>query len=184
MALIFCIIVADKLLLTLPDHRPVGVFDLCGIARTVFLLLHFNVKLLLVHRKAIFAANELRQVKWEAVSVEKPEGLRAVKHRFLVFSQLFHRLIEHIDAFVERTQKRILFLFHHTGNQLALRRQFGVGPTHFLNHCGQQFIEERLTLLEESVGIAYRTAQDAANDVARLRIARQLSVGDAECHGP
>ena len=49
---------------------------------------------------------------------------------------------------------------------------------------GHELVEEAVLLSEERVGIAHGTAQDAADDVAGLGIAWQLTVGNREGHSP
>ena len=61
-ALVFCIVVANKLLLTLGKLYPVAVLNSCSIAGALLLLLHLHVELLLVNGKTILTTDKLSKV--------------------------------------------------------------------------------------------------------------------------
>ena len=46
----------------------------------------------------------------------------------------------------------------------------------------QEFVDESLLLSEEGIGIAYGASEDTPDNIARLGIARQLTVSDRECY--
>ena len=54
---------------------------------------------------------------------------------------------------------------------------------HLLHQSGNEFADEGLVEAEVGVAIAHCTAQDAANNIARLHIARQLTIGNGEGDG-
>ena len=183
MALILRVVVAHKLLFALFHHFPVAVFHDGCIAGAGFLLLHFFVEAFAVYGIAVFAADEFCQVEWEAVCIEQSERSRSVKFGLSVRLEFVHVAVEQIDAFVKCAQERVFLLFHHTGNELLLGRQFGIGSTHLLHQYGHQLIHESFFPIEERVGIAHGPAQNASDHVAGLGIGRQLPIGNGEGHG-
>ena len=64
-----------------------------------------------------------------------------------------------------------------------LGRKFGIGGAHLCDKNRDEPVDEGLFLVEEGIGIAHGAAQDAADDIASLGIARQLAVSDAEGDG-
>ena len=188
MASVFGVVVADEGLLdalgsALGHGDPVAVLDGGGIAGTVLLLLHLDVELLLVDRKAILAADQLRQVEGEAVGIEQAEGLFTTQLLTTFTPQLIHCIVEQADTLVEGAQEGVFLLLHHFGDERLLSLQLGEGVAHLLNERGQQFIKEALFLTKERIGIADGTAQDAADDVTSLGVRGQLTIGNREGDG-
>ena len=177
------VVVAHKLLLALAQHDPVAVLHLGRIAGAGLLLGHLLVKLLLVDGIAVFAADQLRQVEGEAIGVEEAESLGATQFFLAVGLELVHLAVEEVDALVEGAEETVLLLLDHAGDELALGWQLGIGRAHLLDQDIDEAEHKGLFLTEEGVGVADGTAQDAADDVASLGIARQLAVGDGESHG-
>ena len=165
------------------DLYPVAVLHSGGIAGTVFLLLHLRLELLLVDGKTVLTTDEFREVERETVSVEQAEGLYTVELRLTCSLQLLHGIIQHTDTFIERAKERLFLLLDHLTDELLLCLQLREGVTHLVDEGGEQTIEEALLLSEEGVGIADGTAQDTTDDIACLRIRRQLTVGYREGNG-
>ena len=92
--------------------------------------------------------------------------------------QLVHIAVQKVDSLFQCAQERVFFFFHHAGDKLLLSRKFGISLPHFLNQNRQKLIQESFFLIEESIGIAHSTTQNATDDIARLGITRQLSVGN------
>ena len=182
-AFVFSIVVTDKLLVAFLQHLPVAVLHGGGVAGTCLLLLHLFVELLLVYGVTVLTANQLGQVEWESVGVEEAECAHAVQFGQAVRLQFVHVAIEEVDAFLQRAEERILFLFHYACDKLLLGWQLGECSAHLLYQYVDELIHERLFLVEECVGVTHGTAQDTADDIAGLGIAWQLAVGDGECHG-
>ena len=97
--------------------------------------------------------------------------------------ELVHLAVEEVDALVEGAEETVLLLLDHAGDELALGWQLGIGSAHLLDQDIDEAEHKGLFLTEEGVGVADGTAQDAADDVASLGVARQLAVGDGESHG-
>ena len=76
---VFGEVVAYKLLLACTELHPVAIFYLCSVACSLFLLLHFYIKLLLVHGESVFTAYQLSQVEWESVGVKQAEGVCSIE---------------------------------------------------------------------------------------------------------
>ena len=183
MTFIFGVVVAHKLLLALLEHDPVAVLHDGGVACAGLLFLHFLIKLLLIHGETILTTDELCQVERESVSIEQAESLNAVELCLALSLQLFHGAVEQVYTLFESTEERVFLFLHHTSDELALCRKFRISLSHLLYEHRHELVEERFFLSEERVGIAYCTAQDAADDISGLGIARQLTVGDGERHG-
>ena len=189
---VFGVVVTDELLFAGHQFRPVAIFDLCRIAGAVFLLLHLGVELGLIHRESVFAADELREVEGEAIGVEEAESHGSVEdfRRFVLAPTHLRTFaasnffLQQLNTLVERAQEGIFLFFDDAGNELLLRFEFGEGIAHFIDEHGQEFIEKRIFLTQERVGIAHGTTQDATNHVACLGVARQLAVGNREGDGP
>ena len=182
-AVVFGEVVAHELLFSLSQFHPVAVLHLCSVACSFLLLLHLHVKLLFVHSNAVLAAYQFCKVQGEAVGVEQAESLGAVQLGLALFLQSLHSTVEHVDALVECAQERVFLFLHYMGDKLALCHQFGIGTAHLLNKYGEQTEDKCLFLVEEGVGVAHGTAQDAAYHIAGLGVAGQLSVGNREGNG-
>ncbi len=180
---VFAVVVAHKLRLAFAQGNPVARLHGCGIACTLLLLLHLLVELLLVYGQTVLAAYQFGEVEREAVGVEQRECLHAVKLCLAGSLDIGHCLAEQADALVERAQEGVLFLLHDLDDKLALCFKLGICPSHLAYEHGHELVDECFFLSEERVGIARGAAQDAADDVACLGIARQLSVGNGEGYG-
>ena len=182
-AFVFRVVVAHKLLLALAQFGPVGAFHLGGVAGACLLLLHLFVKLALVYGVAVLTAYQLGKVEGEAVSVEKAERLGPVELLEAVGFELVHGSVEQVDALVECAKERVFLFFHYPADELTLCFEFGIGLPHLEDEYRQELVHECFFLPEERICVAHGAAEDAANHVAGLGIARQLPVGDGECHG-
>ena len=171
------LVVAHELRLAFTEHRPVAQILFVGAASHLFLMLERAVVFLFVRGKSVLAQNQLRQVEREAVSVFQREHVRA---RNLLAFGFFHQFVQQRDALLQRAEESLLLALDNGDNLLLLRPQFGIRIAHIFNQLRHQLVEERVTLAEERVGIAHRTAQDSADDIARLLIARQLPVRDGK----
>ena len=178
---------SDELLLASGKLSPVAVLDGGGVAGALLLLLHLDVERSLVDGEAVLAADELCQVEGETVGVEQTESLLTTqllpRSSFLGARDFSHSLVKQGDTLVEGTEERVLLLLDDAADERLLGLQLGEGVAHLLDERGQQLIQEGLLLSKERVGVAYGTAQDAADDVAGLGVARQLTVGDGEGDG-
>ena len=180
---IFCIVVTYKFSGTFLQRNPVAGFYGGGVAGTLLLLLHLGVELLRVGRHAVLAQDEFGQVEREAEGVIQRKGVLTADFLLAGSFGLGHGLVEQADTRLQRTQEGFFFFLDDLGDQLALGVQFGVGTAHILNQHRQELVHEGLFLAQESVAVTYGTAQDAADDVARLGVAGQLAVGDGEGDG-
>ena len=131
----------------------------------------------------MFAENQLREVEREAVGIVEGEGIDAAQGLASGSVQLFHLLIQKADTRLQRAEESVFFFLDNLFNQDLLGNQFGISIAHLLDQHRQELIHERLFLSEERISVTHGTAQDAADDVARLGIRRQLPVGDGESHG-
>jgi len=183
LAFIFRIVVSHKFLLAFLEDHPVAVFHGGGIACAGLLLVHLLVEPILIHGKSVLAANQFGKVKGEAVSVEQSERADTVKQRGSLRAELLHVAVEHLDALFQGAQEAVLLFFHHAADQLLLCRQLGIGLPHFLHENGDELEHERTSLVEERIGISHGPSQDASDDISRLGISGQLSVGNREGHG-
>ena len=170
------------MLLTFNDN-PVAGFHLGGSAGAFLLLLHLDVEAGLVNGESVLAADEFGEVEGEAVGVAQGKCLLACNLCLPCSLRLLHDAVEELDACLERAEEAFLLLLHDLCDEFALSLEFGIGVAHLLDEYGQQTVDEGLLLPEERIGIADGTAQDAADDVAGLGIAGQLSVGDGEGDG-
>ena len=186
---IFGVVVAHELLLSLLPaigmfHAdPVRTLFLGGVAGTLLLFLHFLVELLLIHRESVLTTNQLGEVEREAVGIEQTESLFAIERLDSFPFHFVHRLVEHRYSLVERTEEGFLLFLDDTADERLLRLQLGIGIAHFVDERRDEFEHECLFLFQERVCIADGTAQDASDDIARLCITGQLSVGNRERHG-
>ena len=182
-ALVFCIVIADKFLFALTQHLPVTVLNDSRIAGTRLLLCHLLVELLLVNGITVLAADQLGKIERESVGVEEAESLLAVEFLPAVRLQFVHCAVQQCDALVQRAEERILFFLHHTPDQFTLCGEFRVSRPHLTYQYIQELVHEGFFLSEERVGVTHGTAQDAADNVTGLGIAGQLSVSDREGNG-
>ena len=177
------VVVAYEGLFTLVQHGPVGVLDNGGVPSPLFLLLHLCIELLGIDRKAVLPTNQLGEIEGEAVGVEETEGLPTVEGGFLLGSESAHLVVEQSDSLLQGSQEGVFFFFDDATNELALGLQLGIGLAHLPDEDGEKLVDEGRFLVEEGVGIAYGAAQNAADDVAGLGVAGQLTVGDGEGYG-
>ena len=98
MTFVFGIVVAHELLFARTHLHPVAVLHGGGVARTLLLLLHLGLKLLLVNLDAALTTDKLRQVERESVGVEEAESLRSVEHRLAFSLHGVDGVAEHIDT--------------------------------------------------------------------------------------
>ena len=162
---------------------PVACLNLCGVAGAFLLFLHLDVEAGLIDCETVLATDEFCEVEGEAVGVEEGESLFAGNLCLSGSLCLLHHTVQELDARLECTQETLFLFLHHLRNEFALTFQFGIGCSHLLNEDGQQTIDEGFLLSEEGIGVAHGTAQDAADDVTCLCVARQLTVRNAECNG-
>ena len=128
-------------------------------------------------------ADELSEVKRETVGIKEGEDFLAI-HDSLPGSLGFrHDSFKETDAGGEGAEETLFFFLHDSSDEHLLCFEFGIGVTHFFHKSGNEFAEEGFALSEESVGVANGTAKDATNDVARLGVGGQLTVGNGEGDG-
>ena len=135
-----------------------------------------------VHTPALLCSHQLRQVDGETVGIEQFESKSTVNHPIATLC-LGHIVFETANAVCQSLKERLLLLQDNAADKLLLLDQLGVLSAHLTDQCADQFVDKRLFEAQESVAVAHCTAQDAANHVARLGIAGQLPVGNAEADG-
>ena len=184
MAFVLGIVVAHELLLAVACHlNPVAILHGSGIAGTFFLLLHFHVESLFIDSVAVFATNEFGEVEGESVGVEEFEGIGTCQLGLSLSLQGGHAVVEHTDAAVEGAEERVFLFLDDAGDEFALGWKLGIGGAHLGHKRGHKLIDEGLFLVEEGVGKANGTAQNATDDVAGLGIRGQLSISNREADG-
>ena len=179
-AVIFVEVVTDELLFTLTYIHPVTVLHGGSVAGTCFLLGHFFVKSFLVDGVTVLTADKLGEVDGETVGVEETESLGAVECGEAVGFELVHVNAQQLDAFLKRAQETVFLLLDDLCDELLLLAKLWVGTAHLMHEHGNEFIHECALLVEECIGIANGTTQDATDDVAGLGVAGQLTVGDGK----
>ena len=163
-------------------HPVVGV-DGGGVARTLLLGLQLLLEGGEVHADALFAGDQLREVDRETERIVEFEGVLA-RNKLLAFAfGSGDHAVQQVDARGERAQERGLLLLDHFFDQSLLGLQLGELAAHLPDQSGNQAAERRLGKAEVGVAVAHGAAQDAADDIARLDVRRQLAVGDREGDG-
>ena len=180
MALIFSKVIAHELLFALSQFHPVAILNGCGITGTLLLLLHLHIKLLLIHGESVLTTDQFCEIKRETIGIEQSESLYAIKFCLTLSLEFIHSIIEHADTFIKGTQERVFFFLNNLRDQLLLSLQLGEGITHLSNEGRHKLMQETILLSQERISIAHSTTKDATNDIASLRIRRQLSVSYRE----
>ena len=163
-------------------HPVVGV-DGGSVARTLLLGLQLLFEGGEVHADALFAGDQLREVDRETERIVEFEGVLA-RNKLLAFAfGSGDHAVQQVDARGERAQERGLLLLDHFFDQSLLGLQLGELAAHLPDQSGNQAAERRLGEAEVGVAVAHGAAQDAADDIARLDVRRQLAVGDREGDG-
>ncbi|CCZ49491.1 putative uncharacterized protein [Bacteroides sp. CAG:661] len=180
---VFRIVVTYKFGGTFLQCNPVACFYGSGVAGALLLLLHLGVELLEISRHAVLAQDQFGQVEREAESVVQREGILSADFGLAGSLGVGHGLLQQTDTRFERAQEGFFFLLDDFDNQFLLGLQFGIGFSHVLYQHGDELVHEGLLLSEERIAVADSAAQDAADDVAGLGVAGQLSVGDGEGDG-
>ena len=178
--LIFRIIVAYKFGSAFLQCNPVSGFNGGGIACTLLLLLHFGIELFDVGGHAVFAEDKFGEVERKAERIIERKGIFTADFGLAGCLGIRHGLIQQTDTGLQSTEERIFFFFNDFGYQFFLCIQLGVCAAHVLDEYGQQLVHESLLLSEERVAVAHCTAEDTADYVTCLGIARKLTVGDGE----
>ena len=78
-ALIFCVVVTNKLLFAFTQYFPVTILYSGCIASTCLLLFHLLIKLLLVNGISVLCADKFGEVEWETVGIEEAESLLTIE---------------------------------------------------------------------------------------------------------
>ena len=157
--------------------------DAGSVAGALLLLLHLYVEGGLIDRHALLAADELREVERKSVGVEQRKGLGSVDDRCALGTGLRDDVLQESDTRGQSAEERLFLLLHHLANELLLRAQLGIGIAHLGHQRRQQAVDECFLLAQERIGVTHGAAQDAADDVARLGVRRQLAVGDGKGDG-
>ena len=189
MTVVFRIVVADELLFSSFQFCPVAILHSSSITGTLFLLLHLDIKLLLVNGEAVLTTNQLCEVEGEAIGVEQTESLNTIEYELLAIGYWLlafyfcHRLIQQLDTLVKGTQEGIFLFFDNLRNQCLLSFQLWESIAHLMYEGRNEFIEETVFLSEESISIANGSSQDTTDDITCFRIRRQLSISNRERYG-
>ena len=104
-ALIFSIVVAHELLLTLGKLYPVAVLNSSRVTGALLLLLHLYIELLLVNGEAVLTTDKLCKVERESVGVEQTECLNTIQLGLALSLQLTHSVVQHTDTLLKSTQE-------------------------------------------------------------------------------
>ena len=182
MALVFGEVVAHELLFALAQVHPVAVLNGCCVACAFLLLLHLGVEFVLSYGESVLTADEFGEVEGESVGVEEAESLHAVELCLALLLKLFHSRRKEVDALLECAEERVLLLLDDVDDEVVLSLELGESLAHLVCEHRDELVDERFLLSEEGIGVAYGTAQDAADDVSGLGVGRQLSVGDRESY--
>ena len=172
-----CLVISDKLGLTLAHLYPVGGLDGGSIAGTGLLGLHLGVELLLVEGHAVLLKDELGEIEGESVCIIEHKGILARNLGLSGSTGGTDGVVENRDTFVEGTEERVLLLLDDLHYQLALCGNLGISLAHRVDEGVDQLIHECLLLVEEGICIAHGAAKDAADDISGLGIAGELRVG-------
>ena len=97
-ALIFCVVVTNKLLFAFTQYFPVTILYSGSIARTCFLLFHLLVELLLVNSISVLCADKFGEVEWETVGIEEAESLLTIELSLTMCLQLVHCTVKEHDT--------------------------------------------------------------------------------------
>ena len=104
-ALIFCIVVTNKLLLAFTQDFPVTILNSGSIAGTCLLLCHLLIELFLVNSIAVFCTDKFSEVEWETVGIEEAESLLTIKLCLTMCLQLVHCTIKEHDTLFQCTKE-------------------------------------------------------------------------------
>ena len=176
-------VIAHKLGHAILELHPVGSLDSSGIARTLFLLLHLDVELLLVDGHAVLAQDELGQVQRETKRVIEGESFLTVNHGLSGALGVGNHLLDEFHSRFQGAQEGIFLFLGDMLDQVGLGLDLGVSLAHALDEGVDEAVHEGLLETEEGVAIAHGTAQDATDHITGLGIAGQLAVGYRESDG-
>ena len=146
--------------------------------------MHLDVEFVDIDIQPLFPQDEFRQVKGETVGVIESECLLARDFLLASCDGIVRHLVQQAYSRLKSAEESLLFLAENFGYKRLLRGELGIGRPHVVDEDRHQFIHERAFLPEESVTIADGTAQDAADDIARLGVGGQLPVGYRESYRP
>ena len=175
------LVIAGEMALALAEFGPVAELVGGGIAGTLLLLAELHLEAFEVYGVAVFGCDKLGKVDWEAVGVVEHEGVHSAD--YLGVGGLGHVLVHELDSAVQGAQEGI-FLFADDGfYEFLLADELRVGFAHIADKLRHEAAQERLAEAEEGVTVAHCTAQDAADHIAGLVVARQLAVGNGKADG-
>ena len=141
---------------------------------------HLSLESRLVHRHALFAANQGREIQGESKCVIQFKRARAGNNTILCFT---HCGVQAFQPRLEGAQEGTFFLGNHLRHQGALAVQFWEGLAHGFLHHRDQMGHKGFPETQIRIAVADRSAQNAANDIARPARCRQLAVGNGKGHG-
>ena len=164
-AAIFCVVPTMECGVTFCQNHPVACFCGSSVTSTLLLLLHFCIKTSLVYGETSFRTDELSEIEGETIGVEEGESILAINDLVACGLGSFDDCFQTMDTSGKCAEERFLFFTNHLGNQLLLRRKFGICASHLLNEGGNKAADEGFALIEEGVSIANCAAQDATNHI-------------------
>ena len=104
-ALIFCIVVTNEVLVAFLQNLPVAVLYSSSIAGTFLLLLHLLVEACSIYGVTILTADKLCQVERETVCIEETECAYAVELSLAMSLELVHIAIEEVDTLLQGAEE-------------------------------------------------------------------------------
>ena len=141
------------------------------------LLLHRRVESALVDGDAAAAQRIFRQIVGEAIGVVELERGLPVQRPALAHRA--GRLVEQLEALVERAAELRFLAFEHLFDQRLPALQFGIGLTHLGDESGHETVHQRFARAEQ-VCMAHGTAHDPPQDIAAAFVRRQNAIGHQE----
>ena len=147
------------------------------------MLLHANVKALLIDGHTLLATNQLSEVERETECVEECECLFAGYLRLACGFCVVYHTLKQTDSVLQCAQERRLLFLYYLHDKLLLCWQLRESVAHLLYQYWYELIDERLLLVKEGIAVAHCTAQYATDNVSGLCVGWQLTVGNSKCYG-
>ena len=104
-ALIFCIVITNEVLVAFLQYFPVAILYHGSITSTLFLLLHLLVEALFVNCIAILTADKFGKVERETVGIEETECTCTVELSLTMGLELVHVAIQEGDTLLQSAEE-------------------------------------------------------------------------------
>ena len=108
------------------QHGPVAEVLFVSLAAHRFLVLKRFVVFVFVGCESVFAKNEFRQIKREAVCIFEGEHIHATNLGLTCLAGLIHQFVEQRDSFIQRTEECLLFALDNRHYLCLLLLQFRI----------------------------------------------------------